>query len=158
MMVNLVARTEASFFSASVSCIWGGMPLEVGGPPARSATGSGRAARKGFHWKAGGPRPPGPPRPPGGGRRRACAPRHSPVLSPQAFFNCEAPPRRAPGGLGGLGGLGTGTIHAQRASRLPSHRSAPPHAQRASRLPSHRPVPEFFFRNLVIGVIGTHTL
>ena len=53
-----------------------GVPLSVGGPPARRAAFSRRAARKGFHWKAGGPRPPGPPRPPGCGSGRACAPCH----------------------------------------------------------------------------------
>ena len=37
---------------------------------------SGRAARKGFHWKVGGPRPPGPPGPPGVWHGRACAPCH----------------------------------------------------------------------------------
>ena len=59
-----------------------GVPLEVGGQPARSATGSWRAARKGFHFLAGGPGPPGPPGQPGkwqGGLRARPLTRAKPV-------------------------------------------------------------------------------
>ena len=58
-------------------------------------------------------------------------PRHA--IRQQAFFWREAPPRRAPGGLGGPGGPGPGARHAPAASRLPSHSHAPscPPRQRA---------------------------
>ena len=79
----------------------------------------GWAARKGFHFPAGGPGPPGPPRPPGNGKpmlarpaigpreSTAAAPGHRPVRSPQAYSWREAPPRHNPGGLGGPGGPGS---------------------------------------------------
>ena len=72
-------------------------PLPVGGPPARSAASCGRAARKEFHFPAGGP---GHPRQ---GKQNACAP------GTRASTNWDS---RLPGG----GMLG------QWASRLLSHR------------------------------------
>ena len=50
---------------------------------ARRATGSWRAARKGFHFPAGRPRPTGLPRPPRHGYQNACAPgtRESPLAT-----------------------------------------------------------------------------
>ena len=64
--------------------MWGrGVPYrrQEGGRPQGGATFSRRTARKGFHWKAGGPRPPGLPRPPGGGRG---------ALARHAIGLCEA--------------------------------------------------------------------
>jgi hypothetical protein len=91
---------------------------------------SGQAARKGFHWLVGGPRPPRPPRPPGDGMsalaRHAIGPceanvdRHWPVRSPQALPGREALSQAPPGCPGGLGGPGPGTRHAQRLRAFPA--------------------------------------
>ena len=102
-----------------------GMPLEVGGPPARGRVALPRD-RKVCHWKSAG-RPQGIPFFSGlvettgttetagkwqamlprlaiGPREgNACAPSHRPVRSPRAYSWREAPPRHNPGGPGGPG-------------------------------------------------------
>ncbi len=127
-------RAQALTGTAAFQAAEWGVPLVVGGPPARSAAGSWRAARMGFHWKVGGPRHPGHPRHPGlwqgGLARKAISLRkttgttgvppvawnvHGPstqrarcALSQWACCRREAPSRRRPGCLGSLVRLGQG--------------------------------------------------